>query len=61
MHRNARLPCKFYGDEAMKMLKAAVAKGWKNAAHMRKDIDLDPLRDREDFKKLMESLRARSR
>ena len=48
----------FYGDGAMNMLKAADAKGWKNAAHMKKVADLDHLRDREDFKKLIAELEA---
>ena len=42
---------RFYGDEAMKMLRAAVAKGYKNATDMKEDKDLDPLREREDFKR----------
>ncbi len=49
---------KFYGDEALKMLQAAVAKGYKDAAHMKKDKDLDPLRGREDFKKLLAEVEA---
>jgi tetratricopeptide (TPR) repeat protein len=49
----------FYGDGAMNMLKAAVAKGWKNAVHMKKDTDLDPLRDLADFKKLIAELAAK--
>jgi serine/threonine protein kinase/Tfp pilus assembly protein PilF len=48
----------FYGDAAMAMLKAAVARGWKEAAHMKKDTDLDPLRQREDFKVLVAELEA---
>ena len=32
--------------------------GWKDAAHMAKDTDLDALRDREDFKKLMAEFQA---
>jgi len=32
----------FYGDEAMKFLRDAVTKGWKDASHMKKDTDLDP-------------------
>jgi tetratricopeptide (TPR) repeat protein len=48
----------FYGDGAMKMLKEAVARGWKNADHMKKDTDLNPLRDREDFKALIAELEA---
>jgi hypothetical protein len=46
----------FYGDAAMKMLQTAVAKGWKDAAHMKKDTDLDPLRTREDFQTLLREL-----
>ncbi|HXG09866.1 MAG TPA: hypothetical protein VNK04_08770 [Gemmataceae bacterium] len=46
----------FYGDEAMKLLRDAVAKGFKDAAHMKKDRDLDPLRQREDFQELLREL-----
>jgi serine/threonine protein kinase len=46
----------FYGDEAMKMLRDAVAKGYKNVEHTKKNPDLDPLRGRPDFQKLLESL-----
>ena len=35
--------------------------GNKNAAHMAKDADLDPLRERADFKKLLESLQPKSK
>jgi hypothetical protein len=42
----------------MKMLRDAVARGWKNAAHMKKDTDLDPLREREDFRKLLAELES---
>ena len=31
----------------------AVNAGYKDTAHMKKDPDLDPLRGREDFTKLM--------
>jgi tetratricopeptide (TPR) repeat protein len=43
-------------DRAMELLRRAVQAGWKNAAHMRKDTDLDPLRGREDFQKLIREL-----
>ena len=33
----------FYGDAAMKLLREAVSKGFKDVAHMKKDTDLDPL------------------
>ena len=35
------------------LLRKAVAKGYKNTAHMAKDSDLDPLRGRADFRKLV--------
>ena len=45
-----------YLDRAMELLKQAVKAGYKDAAHMKQDSDLDPLRDREDFKQLLSSL-----
>jgi serine/threonine-protein kinase len=51
---------RFYADQAMAMLKDAVAMGYKDAAHMMKDTDLDPLRKREDFQKLLADLDVKS-
>jgi tetratricopeptide (TPR) repeat protein len=48
----------FYADAAMKLLRAAVSKGFEDAAHMKKDTDLDPLHPREDFQKLIAELEA---
>jgi tetratricopeptide (TPR) repeat protein len=45
-----------YADRAMELLQKAVKAGYKDAAHMAKDPDLDPLRDRADFKQLLDSL-----
>ncbi|MEO2090822.1 MAG: hypothetical protein ABGY75_15170, partial [Gemmataceae bacterium] len=45
-----------YADAAMEMLSTAVTAGDKNAAHMKRDKDLDPLRDRNDFRKLFADL-----
>ncbi|MFN0019048.1 MAG: protein kinase domain-containing protein [Pirellulaceae bacterium] len=45
-----------YAERAMKLLQQAVKAGFDNAAHMRKDADVDPLREREDFKKLLAEL-----
>jgi eukaryotic-like serine/threonine-protein kinase len=45
-----------YAARAVELLRQAVAKGFKDATHMKKDIDLDPLREREDFKKLLADL-----
>jgi len=47
-------------DLAMDWLQQAVAAGYKDVAHMKKDTDLDPLREREDFKKLMAELEAKA-
>jgi tetratricopeptide (TPR) repeat protein len=43
----------FYGDAAMKLLREAVSKGYKDVARLRKDAALAPLRQREDFQKLV--------
>ena len=48
----------FYGDEALKMLRGAVTKGYRDAASMNKDSDLAPLRGRDDFKQLLAELKA---
>jgi hypothetical protein len=50
----------FYGDETMKMLRDAVGKGFTYAGHGARDPALDPLRDRGDFKKLIEELEKNS-
>ena len=46
-------------DRAMELLAKAVQAGYKDVAHMKKDTDLDPLRDRDDFKKLIAELEAK--
>jgi tetratricopeptide (TPR) repeat protein len=46
-------------DLAMEWLRKAVAAGYKNLAHMKQDTDLDPLRKRDDFQKLMTELEAK--
>ncbi len=46
-------------DKAMQWLHKAVQAGYKDAANMKKDTDLDPLRDREDFKKLLADVEAK--
>jgi hypothetical protein len=40
----------------MDMLRFAVQSGYKDTSHLAKDKDLDPLRQRDDFKNLLESL-----
>jgi serine/threonine protein kinase len=48
----------FYADQATAMLRDAVAKGYKDVEHLKKNKDLDVLREREDFKKLVAELEA---
>jgi tetratricopeptide (TPR) repeat protein len=47
-----------YTDRAMEMLNKAVQTGYKNAEEMKQDKDLDSLRNRDDFKKLLAELTA---
>jgi tetratricopeptide (TPR) repeat protein len=48
-------------DLAMAWLRKAVATGYKNTEQVKKDRDLDALREREDFKKLLADLEAKSK
>jgi hypothetical protein len=45
-----------YTDRAMALLHKAVQAGYKDAARMKADTDLDALRERDDFKKLLAEL-----
>jgi serine/threonine protein kinase/tetratricopeptide (TPR) repeat protein len=45
-----------YSDRAMELLQGAVKAGYEDAAHIKKDTDLDTLREREDFKTLVADL-----
>jgi hypothetical protein len=47
---------KHYGDASMKLLRHAVSKGYKDAAHVKNDPDLDPLRQWDDFRTLVAEL-----
>ncbi len=49
-----------YADRAMATLRQAVQHGYKDAAHMKKDTDLDPLRSHPDFQKLQTALEAKA-
>jgi hypothetical protein len=53
---SSKQQAQFYGEQALALLHTAVARGFKDAAHMQKDIDLDPLRGRDDFQKLLAEL-----
>jgi hypothetical protein len=43
-------------DRAMERLKQAIAAGCRDAGHLKNDTDLDSLRGRDDFKKLVAEL-----
>jgi tetratricopeptide (TPR) repeat protein len=47
-----------YADRAMELLRKAVEAGYQDVKHLKTDPDLIPLRDREDFKKLVAELEA---
>jgi tetratricopeptide (TPR) repeat protein len=47
-------------DRAMDWLRKAVEAGYKNAAHINGDHDLDALRSRDDFKKLFGKLEVKT-
>lgn len=46
-------------DEAMNYLRTAMEKGYHEFAHLRLDDDMDPLRDRADFKALIAEYEAK--
>lgn len=49
-----------YADRAMELLQQAVKAGYENAERINKDSDFKPLRDRDDFKKLVTDIEAKS-
>ena len=50
-----------YGQQAMTLLRQAVKHGFTDAAHMQKDSDLDPLRQRDEFRKLLADMKAKEK
>ena len=50
-----------YAARAVDLLHRAVEAGWTNTRHMANDRALDPLRQREDFRKLLADLQARKK
>jgi eukaryotic-like serine/threonine-protein kinase len=53
---HARTKDDAHAIRAVARLREAVAKGWKDAAHMRQDADLDSLRGRDDYKQILKDL-----
>jgi hypothetical protein len=50
-----------YSDRALAMLRQAVARGYTDAAHMRQNPDLEPLRARAEFKMLLADLEGKTK
>src|SRR5262249_45322449 len=48
-----------YAARAVALLRDAVAKGYNKVAHLKKDSDLDALRQRADFQQLLADLEAK--
>jgi tetratricopeptide (TPR) repeat protein len=59
--RHRKEAAQFYSDAAMKLLGDAVSKGYRDVVHMKKDTRLDPLRQRQDFQKLIAELEAKGK
>jgi serine/threonine protein kinase/TPR repeat protein len=57
---NREKQMRFYSDEAMAMLRVAVSKGFADVALMKKDTELDSLRQRQDFQQLLADLEAKA-
>jgi tetratricopeptide (TPR) repeat protein/tRNA A-37 threonylcarbamoyl transferase component Bud32 len=55
-NRQRKEAAHFYGDAAMKLLRDAVSKGYRDVSDMKKNTDLNPLHPREDFQKLIAEL-----
>jgi tetratricopeptide (TPR) repeat protein len=49
-----------YAEGALALLRRAVQRGFKDAARMKKDPDLEPLRTRDEFKKLLADLEGKA-
>jgi eukaryotic-like serine/threonine-protein kinase len=58
--KSDQLLCERYSKRAVELLRHAAGAGYKDGTHMKKDLDLEPLRSREDFKKLLADLEANS-
>ena len=57
---NAKEKQKLFTDRAVALFGKAIEAGYKDQDHVEKDSDLDPIRDRVDFKSLMAKISARN-
>src|SRR5262249_25584413 len=60
VHGNAPL-AEQYAARAVEFLRQAFAKGYKDTDHLKKDPDLDALRKRDDFQKLLAAVEAKEK
>lgn len=47
---------KEHADRAVDLLRRSIDNGFEDRAHLERDVELDPIRERDDFKKLLESM-----
>jgi tetratricopeptide (TPR) repeat protein len=59
--RQRKEAAQFYSDAAMKLLREAMSKGYNDVARLKKDTVLDPLRQRQDFQKLVAQLEGKGK
>lgn len=52
---------KQYTTDAMKLLSEAIQKGFTDGEHIQQDKDMDPLRSREDFQRLVKELEQKAK
>ena len=57
----AALAIESAADRALALLRQAVARGFKNAADMKREPALEPLRGREEFKTLLAELEEKAK
>jgi serine/threonine protein kinase/tetratricopeptide (TPR) repeat protein len=48
-----------HGARAVALLRQAVARGWRDVAHLKKAVDLDSLRGRADFQQILAALKKK--
>jgi hypothetical protein len=50
-----------YADRAMEFLQRAVTEGWQNPQTLKTDHDMEPLQAREDFRRVLAELEAKTK
>jgi hypothetical protein len=50
-----------YAERALALLRQAVERGFKDATQMKQDPDLEPLRTRKEFQKLLAVLEGKTK